>query len=169
VSDNDAGLLGGVLLISGIIGLLILPGLSDKLFTAKKTYARKLFMVLSFLVATPACLLAAITSNLTVTYVLMAVLGFFLLSAFAIAMQWVAEGTAPIPESQSNNLLMYMGQIGGILFIWLVPVLFSSYYTVNIQGTPTELVMYSNAMYMAMAFMIICLVLVIFVLRDKKR
>lgn len=160
VSDDDAGLLGAVALISGIFGLLILPALSDKLFKAGKSYARKLFMVLSFTVATPTMFIVAMVSDLTTVYVLMAMLGFFLLSSFAIAMQWVAEGTAPIPESQSNNLLMYMGQIGGILLIWLVPILFSS-------GTTP--VMYNNAMFLGAAFMAICLFLIFVFLKDKKR
>jgi len=161
VSPDDAGQLGAVALISGIIGLLLLPALSDHLFKAGKSYARKLFMVLSFTVATPTMVMVGFVSDLTTAYVLMAILGFFLLSSFAIAMQWVAEGTAPIPESQSNNLLMYMGQIGGIILIWLVPTLFNSGTIIN--------PMYNNSMYLGAAFMAICLFLIFVFLKDKKR
>jgi MFS family permease len=156
-----AGNLGAMVFISGIIGLLILPALSDKLFAAGKTYARKLFMLLCFGVATPTFILIGFVTDLVTDYVLFAIAGFFLLSSFAIAMQWVAEGTAPIPESQSNNLLMYMGQIGGILFILLVPAVFNT-------GT-TAVPMYNTAMYLAAAFMVVCFVLVLVFLRDKKK
>jgi MFS family permease len=159
VTDDQAGLIGAMVFIAGIIGLLILPALSDKLFAAGKTYARRLFMLMCFAVATPMLILLGFVADLNTVYILMAIIGFFLLSSFAIAMQWVAEGTAPIPESQSNNLLMYMGQIGGILFIWLVPAVFNT-------GT-TAVPMYNNSMYLGAAFMLICFVLVFVLLRDK--
>jgi len=46
------------------------------------------------------------------------VLGFFLLSAGPIGFQYAAEIAYPIPEGTSNGLLLLMGQIAGILFIF---------------------------------------------------
>jgi hypothetical protein len=46
------------------------------------------------------------------------ILGFFLLSAGPIGFQYGAEITHPIPEGTSNGLLLLMGQISGILFIF---------------------------------------------------
>jgi hypothetical protein len=46
------------------------------------------------------------------------VLGFFLLSAGPIGFQYGAEITFPIPEGTSNGLLLMVGQISGILFIF---------------------------------------------------
>jgi hypothetical protein len=46
------------------------------------------------------------------------VLGFFLLSAGPIGFQYGAEITRPVPEGTSNGLLLLMGQISGILFIF---------------------------------------------------
>jgi len=44
--------------------------------------------------------------------------GFFLLSAGPIGFQYGAEITLPAPEGTSNSLLLVMGQVSGILFIF---------------------------------------------------
>jgi len=46
------------------------------------------------------------------------VLGFFLLSAGPIGFQYGAEVAYPAPEGTSNGLLLLMGQISGIVFIF---------------------------------------------------
>ena len=46
------------------------------------------------------------------------VFGFCLLSAGPIGFQYAAEITHPAPEGTSNTLLLVMGQISGILFIF---------------------------------------------------
>jgi hypothetical protein len=46
------------------------------------------------------------------------VFGFFLLSSGPIGFQYGAEITLPAPEGTSNTLLLVMGQISGILFIF---------------------------------------------------
>ena len=45
-------------------------------------------------------------------------MGFFLLSAGPIGFQYGAEITYPTPEGTSNGLLLLMGQISGIIFIF---------------------------------------------------
>jgi hypothetical protein len=45
-------------------------------------------------------------------------LGFFLLSAGPIGFQYGAEVAYPAPEGTSNGLLLLMGQISGIVFIF---------------------------------------------------
>ena len=44
--------------------------------------------------------------------------GFFLLSTGPIGFQYGAEITFPAPEGTSNSLLIVMGQISGIVFIY---------------------------------------------------
>jgi MFS family permease len=141
VSSDDAATLGGLVIIMGIIGAVILPAMSDKLFKAGKSYARKIFLVIGLFVSVPCSILIAAITDLTSMFVIMAIYGFFTLPTLAIGMQWIAEETAPIPESESNNLLMYAGQIGGIIFILSVPILFGTYPS---PGIPQ----YSNAMFL---------------------
>jgi hypothetical protein len=46
------------------------------------------------------------------------VFGLFLLSAGPIGFQYGAEITLPAPEGTSNSMLVVMGQVSGILFIF---------------------------------------------------
>jgi cyanate permease len=108
---TQAGNVGGLMILGGIIGALVLPIFSDR--ARKRT---------PFLVA---ALVGAILGLVGITYgmaywLLLAsafTLGFFLLSAGPIGFQYGAEITYPIPEGTSNGLLLLMGQISGIVFI----------------------------------------------------
>jgi len=111
-SITQAGNVGGLMIVGGIIGALIIPSLSDHY--RKRTP----FLVLA--------LVGAILGLVGITYaagywLLLAsafVLGFFLLSAGPIGFQYGAEITYPAPEGTSNGLLLLMGQISGIIFIF---------------------------------------------------
>ena len=108
----QAGLLGGVMLIGGIFGAVIVPLISDGL------RRRKPFIILALFGLLPG--LAGIT--FAVPYWLLLAsgfwFGFFLLSAGPIGFQYGAELTQPAPEGTSNSMLVVMGQISGILFIF---------------------------------------------------
>jgi len=108
---TDAGIIGGLMIVGGVIGALVMPLLSDH-------YRKRIpFLVLA--------LAGAVVGLIGITYaesfglVLAAafVLGFFLLSAGPIGFQYGAEVAYPAPEGTSNGLLLMMGQISGIVFI----------------------------------------------------
>jgi hypothetical protein len=52
------------------------------------------------------------------TFLLHIILGFFLLSSGPIGFQYGAEITYPASEGTSNGMLLMMGQISGIAFIF---------------------------------------------------
>jgi FLVCR family MFS transporter 7 len=108
----QAGLLGGVMLIGGILGAVVVPLISDGL------RRRKPFVILALFGLLPG--LAGIT--FAASYGLLLVsgfwFGFFLLSAGPVGFQYGAELTQPAPEGTSNSLLVVMGQVSGILFIF---------------------------------------------------
>jgi MFS family permease len=155
LSGTLAGILGGVLIIAGLVGLLIVPALSDALYKRQKTYARKAFLLLAYGVTIPVMIATKFVTDFTTLVILMAINGFFMLPGLAIAVQWIAEQTAPIPESESNNLLMYLGQIGGIVFILLVPALFNTG-TVAIPN-------YSNALILFAILLVFTCILLIWI------
>ncbi len=111
-SIAQAGLTGGVMIIGGIIGAVVLPTLSDK---AKK---RVPFLIASVLGAAIGLAGVAYATTYFLLLISSFVLGFFLLSAGPIGFQYGAEITRPVPEGTSNGLLLLMGQISGILFIF---------------------------------------------------
>jgi len=118
VKDSD-GLIGGLMLIGGIVGALILPILSDYL---KK---RKLFLVICLLGMVPGLIGLAFaksfSDDLNVVYNLALVssflLGFFVMSAGPIGFQYAAEVCYPAPESASQGILLWVGQLTGMLFV----------------------------------------------------
>ena len=107
----QAGVIGGLMVVGGILGALVLPLLSDR-------YRRRVpFIVLSLGAATLGLVGIAFVENYTLLMLSAFVMGFFLLSAGPIGFQYGAEITYPAPEGTSNGMLLLMGQISGIIFI----------------------------------------------------
>ena len=111
-SITQAGMTGGLMIVGGIAGALVIPALSDR-------YRKRVpFILLSLAGATIG--LAGVTFA-TAYWLLLAsafTMGFFLLSAGPIGFQYGAEVTYPAPEGTTNGLLLLMGQISGIAFIF---------------------------------------------------
>jgi cyanate permease len=109
---EQAGYIGGMMIMGGILGALIMPILSDKY------RKRKLFIVIALV----GCIVGLAGVTFAGTYSLLMisglVLGFFLLSAGPIGFQYGAEITYPTSEGTSNGLLILAGQISGIAFIF---------------------------------------------------
>ncbi len=111
-SISQAGLLGGLMLIGGIIGAAIIPIVSDKV------KRRKPFIILALIGLLPGLLGITFATSYSVLLVSGFIFGFFLLSSGPIGFQYGAEITFPAPEGTSNSLLIVMGQISGIIFIY---------------------------------------------------
>ena len=108
----QAGNLGGLMVIGGIIGAVVMPLLSD--FYRK----RKPFILLALIGAIPGLLGITFATSYWLLLLSGFVFGFFILSAGPIGFQFGAELTYPAPEGTSNGLLILMGQISGIIFIF---------------------------------------------------
>ncbi|MBY9014457.1 MAG: MFS transporter [Candidatus Lokiarchaeota archaeon] len=106
-----AGILGALMLVGGIVGCVVMSGLSDKF------HIRRILLIISVLIATVSLFIITIATD----GILLAISGFFfgfgLLSASPVALEYAADITKPVPEASSNGLLMMIGQIGGIFFI----------------------------------------------------
>jgi len=111
-TSTQAGTVGGLMIIGGIIGALIVPSLSDR-------YRRRVpFIILALAGATVGLVGIAYATSYWLLLIASFTLGFFLLSSGPIGFQYGAEVTHPTPEGTSNGLLLMMGQISGILFIF---------------------------------------------------
>lgn len=107
----QAGVVGGLMVVGGILGALVIPLLSDR-------YRRRVpFIVFSLASATLGLVGIAFIENYTLLLLSAFVMGFFLLSAGPVGFQYGAEITYPAPEGTSNGMLLMMGQISGIIFI----------------------------------------------------
>ena len=118
VKDSD-GLIGGLMLIGGILGAVIIPGLSDKM------RKRKPFILLCIGGMVPAVAGLAFAGQLapdprgayTISLISSFILGFFVMSAGPIGFQYAAEVSHPAPESASQGILLWVGQLTGMIFV----------------------------------------------------
>jgi MFS family permease len=112
ISVTQAGIAGGVMIAAGIAGAIVIPILSD--------YYRKRvpFIQIALIGATFGLIGISFATDYSVILFSGGLLGFFLLSSGPIGFQYGAEITYPASEGSSNGLLLQMGQISGIAFIF---------------------------------------------------
>lgn len=141
-SPEQAGIVGGVMIFGGIIGALILPILSDH-------FSNRIFFIkLALIGATVGLTGITFGDSYWILIISASVLGFFLLSSGPIGFQYGAEITYPAPEGTSNGLLLLVGQISGIAFI----------FAMDIFKSPT-----SGSMEKPLIFLIILMIISIFI------
>ncbi|MCL5071014.1 MAG: MFS transporter [Actinobacteria bacterium] len=108
---SQAGYMGGVLLLGGIIGAAIIPVFSDRL------HKRKVFLLIGVALGIPGLLGVIYAGSYWTMMGSMFILGFFLMSLAPIGYQYAAEITYPAPEGTSNGLLNLAGQVS-VVFIY---------------------------------------------------
>ena len=111
-SITQAGTAGGLMIAGGVLGALVFPPLSDRL--RKRTP----FIFLALAGASVGLVGVTFAARYWLLLASSGVMGFFLLSSGPIGFQYGAESTYPAPEGTSNGLLILMGQISGIVFIF---------------------------------------------------
>lgn len=112
-TPTDAGTLGAVMLLGGVIGAVLLPALSDK------TGKRQLFLYIGVGLAIPGLIGVAFSQSLFALLASGFGLGFFLVSANPIGMQYSAEVTFPTPEGTLNGLIQLFGQ-ASVVFVYIM-------------------------------------------------
>lgn len=109
---TQAGIVGGLMIAGGIVGAIIIPVVSDR-------YRKRVpFIRIALLGATLGLIGISYATSYSIILLSGAILGFFLLSSGPIGFQYGAEITYPASEGSSNGLLLMMGQISGIAFIF---------------------------------------------------
>jgi MFS family permease len=111
--SSEAGDLGALMLVGGIVGAIVLPALSDR------QHKRKRFLFIGVLLAIPFLIGVTFARSLPILLLSSFGLGFFLISASPIAMQFATEITYPTPEGTSNGLLQLFGQ-ASVVFVYLM-------------------------------------------------
>jgi MFS family permease len=115
-SEADAGLLGGLMLLGGLLGAVVLSALSDR------GGRRVRYLVLCLGLAVPGLLGVALVSTTWLLFLAAFALGFFLVPALPIGMQYAAEVTYPTPEGTSNGLVQLFGQVA-VVYVYFMSAL----------------------------------------------
>jgi len=115
-TPGDAGTLGALMIVGGVIGAVVIPALSDK------QRLRQRYMYVAIIGAMPGLVGLTFATSAWLLFTSAFVMGFFLVSALPIAMQYAAEITYPTPEGTSNGLMQLTGQ-GAVVFVYIMEAL----------------------------------------------
>jgi MFS family permease len=115
-TPGDAGTLGALMLAGGVLGAVIIPPFSDK------QHKRQKFILLGFLLAIPGLVGLTFAYSAWLLYTSAFSMGFFLVSANPIGMQYSAEITHPTPEGTSNGMIQLFGQ-ASVVFVYVMEAL----------------------------------------------
>ena len=115
-TPTDAGTLGALMLVGGILGAVIIPPFSDR------QRKRQPFILLGLLLAIPGLIGLTYATNSGLLFGSAFAMGFFLVSTSPIGMQYAAEVTQPTPEGTSNGLIQLFGQ-ASVVFVYIMEAL----------------------------------------------
>jgi MFS family permease len=115
-TPTDAGTLGALMLLGGVIGAAVIPPFSDR------QHKRVRYLLLGVLLAIPWLVGLTFATSSIVLFVSAFGLGFFLISISPIGMQYSAEITQPTPEGTSNGLIQLAGQLS-VVFVYIMELL----------------------------------------------
>ena len=125
IGINEAGLLGGLLIIGGIIGSIVIPAASDKIKRLKP------FVLIDLLIGTILLYVIGIIDNITILSIVFFITGFFLMSALPLVLELSTYFTAKGLEGQASSLLWFFSQVGSVVLIIIIEPIFliwGSYY-----------------------------------------
>ncbi len=115
-TPTDAGTLGALMLVGGILGAVVIPPFSDR------QHKRQRYLLLGFILAIPGLIGLTFATNQILLFASAFALGFFLISTSPIGMQYAAEITYPTPEGTSNGLIQLFGQ-AAVVFVYIMEAL----------------------------------------------
>lgn len=118
-TPTDAGTLGALMIVGGVIGAVVIPMLSDR------QRKRQRYLHVAFLGAIPGLVGLTFATSPVLLFASAFVMGFFLVSAMPIGMQYAAEVTHPTPEGTSNGLIQLFGQ-ASVVFVYIMEALKTS-------------------------------------------
>jgi len=148
INAEQAGLAGAFLIIGGIAGSVIIPGLSDR-FRVRKPFLA-LCCLTALLILYPLCTL----SSITLVYLLGGLMGFFFLPGYALLLSMCEEIAGTEKAGTATGLLMMAGNAGAVFVIILMPL---------VNGINS---IWTNAIYFMLVLMSITLTLVLKSLKE---
>jgi len=102
---NEAGLIGGLLLIGGIFGFLIFPSTSDRI------RRRKPVLMIGALLSIPFLVLLAYVNGFALLAIVSFLLGLCVMGIWPVTLQYATEMCYPAPEGTSMGMITLAGQL----------------------------------------------------------
>ncbi len=117
ITSAQAGVIGSVFVLAGIIGAVVLPIISDSL------HKRILFFIANITLLIPIYLGFTFIQSYLVLALLAGIAGFLTMGVAPILFQHGTEVAYPLAEGTSLGVILLMGQISGALFVYLFDLL----------------------------------------------
>ena len=114
ITVDQAGIIGGMIIIGGIIGSIAVPALSDRY---KKI---KIFVLIDLLVGTIAFYFIGAIPTYPLLIVTSLIMGFFLMSALPLVLEISNRIAGPGMEGRASSMLWFFSQIGSIILTTMV-------------------------------------------------
>jgi MFS family permease len=140
-TPSDAGTLGALMLIGGVLGALVIPPISDR------QHKRQRYLLLGIGLSIPGLIGIAYAQSSWLLFGSAFFLGFFLVSASPVGMQYTAEITYPTPEGTSNSLIQLFGQ-ASVVFVYVM------------EAMKTSAGSFTPSLWLAAGLLLVCLGLI---------
>lgn len=111
IDAEEAGLVGGVLIVGGIVGAVVIPLVSDL------TRRRKPFLVLCVIGALATVYTLGTSSSLTTLLVMGGIHGFCFMPALALLLEMCAQIAGERAAGAATSAVMLTGNAGGVVVI----------------------------------------------------
>ncbi|MGB8252936.1 MAG: MFS transporter [Anaerolineaceae bacterium] len=115
-TPTDAGTMGALMLVGGLLGAVIIPPFSDR------QHKRKRYLLMGFFLAIPGLVGLTYATSTWLLFASAFAFGFFLIGVSPIGMQYASEITQPTPEGTSNGLNQLVGQMS-VVFVYIMEAL----------------------------------------------
>ncbi|WP_314591539.1 MFS transporter [Paenibacillus terrigena] len=141
VNAEQAGLVGGMLIIFGMLGAAIIPAISDRY------RRRKPFLILCCTVALLLTYPLCTTGNMGALLLFSGLFGFMFLPGYALLLSMTEEIAGEKHAGEATGLMMLAGNLGGVLVI------------AAMQWVKGDSESWLSAVYLMIAILLICTVL----------
>lgn len=115
VNSVSIGMIGVIILVVGTVGSLVIPVLSDR----DKRQRRKPYIVACIIVGIIGFALFMVAGSFPMMVAAALLYGLFCIGVSPVIMTYSAEVAYPTSEGTSEGLLMFAGNVGGVVFLGL--------------------------------------------------
>ena len=113
VDAMQIGIAGVLILVAGTIGSLVIPSFSDR----SKGQRRKPFIIACELLGAIGFGLFIIMSDFNGMIVAAVIYGLFMVGVTPVLMTFAAEVSYPVSEGTSEGMMMFMGNVAGVILL----------------------------------------------------
>lgn len=113
ISSTETGVIGVVVLLAGILGSLVIPIVSDR----DKFRRRKIYILACNIIGVIGFGYFLFAKNFFEMIFAAVIYGFFVVGSSPVLLTYCAEIAYPTSEGTSEGLLMFIGNVGGAVFL----------------------------------------------------